>query len=269
MRNILPKKQTLHSALNKLIETGYVKLEPTSENSRRKLIILTEKGKALCKKIVLPFSHAELKAFERLSQKERTTLLELTKKPTRFIREEAHTLFKNNMKTKMIIRQENKNDFNEVYSLIKSAFEKAEHSDGNEQDLANSLRKSDSFIPKLSLVAEIEGKLAGHIMFTEAKVGNDIVLVLAPLSVLPEKQKQGIGTALIKEAHKIARELGYQYSLVLGSEKYYPREGYTPAEEFGIEVPNGIPSANFMAIKLQQNAHPINGKVTYAKEFGI
>lgn len=169
----------------------------------------------------------------------------------------------------MIIREENKSDFNEVYSLVKSAFETAEHCDGNEQDLANSLRNSDAFVPELSLVAEIEGKLAGHIMFTEAKVGEDIVLVLAPLSVLPKNQKQGVGTALMKEAHKIARELGYQYSLVLGSEKYYPRVGYTPAEEFGIEVPEGIPSANFMAMKLQPNAMSIKGKVIYAKEFGI
>lgn len=173
------------------------------------------------------------------------------------------------MEKEMIIRQENKSDFTEVYSLIKSAFETAEHSDGNEQDLVNALRESESFVPELSLVAEIEGKLVGHIMFTEAKVGEDIVLVLAPLAVRPENQKQGIGTALMKKAHNIARESGYQYSLVLGSEKYYPRAGYIPAEEFGIEVPQGIPSVNFMALKLAENAVSISGKVTYAKEFGI
>lgn len=61
----------------------------------------------------------------------------------------------------------------------------------------------------------------------------------------------------------------YLYSLVLGSEKYYPRVGYAPAEKFGIEVPEGIPSVNFMAVKLTENAHPIKGTVTYAKEFGI
>lgn len=263
------KKQTLHSALNKLIKAGNIKLESMPDNSRRKLIVLTEKGKALCKKTTIPFLQAELKAFERLSEKERKKLLELTQKHTSFIREEAHKLLKNNMEVKMIIRQENKNDFNEVYLLVKSAFETAEHCDGNEQDLVNSLRNSDASIPELSLVAEIEGKLVGHIMFTEAKVAENIVLVLAPLSVLPENQKQGIGTALMKKAHKIARELGYQYSLVLGSEKYYPRVGYTPAEGFGIEVPEGIASANFMAMKLQPNAVSISGKVTYAKEFGI
>lgn len=171
--------------------------------------------------------------------------------------------------THMLVRQETSNDYNEVYNLVKEAFATAEHRDGNEQDLVVSLRKSESFVPELSLVAENDGKIAGHILFTEGKVGNDTVLVLAPLSVLPEFQKQGIGTALIKEGHRIAKELGYEYSLVLGSEIYYPRLGYLPAVQFGIEVPEGMPSANFMAIKLQENARLIRGAVTYAKEFGI
>lgn len=169
----------------------------------------------------------------------------------------------------MIIRQENKNDLDKVYDLVKSAFREAEHTDGNEQDLVVSLRKSEAFIPELSLVAEVNGKIAGHIMFTKAKVLNDTVLVLAPLSVLPEFQKQGIGTALIKEGHRISRNLGYEYSLVLGSEKYYTLFGYIQAEKLGILVPEGIPSANFMAIPLQKNPKPIGGAVVYAKEFGI
>lgn len=169
----------------------------------------------------------------------------------------------------MLIRQEQNRDYDEVYSLVKLAFQTAEHSDGNEHDLTNALRKSDAFVPELSLVAEIDGQIAGHIMFTEGKVGNDTVLVLAPLSVSPNFQKQGIGTALMGEAHKIAKELGYQYSLVLGSERYYPRSGYLPAEQFGIEVPDGIPSANFMAIQLAESAPSISGTVSYAKEFAM
>lgn len=169
----------------------------------------------------------------------------------------------------MLIRQETSKDYNAVYNLVKEAFIAAEHSDGTEQDLVDALRNGDAFVPELSLVAEMDGEIAGHILFTEAKVGDDTVLVLAPLSVLPEFQKQGIGTALIKEGHKIAREMGYQYALVLGSETYYPRLGYLPAVQFGIEIPEGMPSANFMAIKLQENAKPISGAVTYAKEFGI
>lgn len=169
----------------------------------------------------------------------------------------------------MLIRQETEKDYDLVYELVKRAFENAEHRDGTEQDLVVSLRKGDAFVPELSLVAELDGRIAGHILFTKAKVGNDTVLVLAPLSVLPEYQKQGIGTALIKEGHRLAEKLGYQYSLVLGSEKYYPRLGYLPARQLGIEVPEGIPSDNFMAIPLQKNGKSVSGAVIYAKEFGI
>ena len=120
----------------------------------------------------------------------------------------------------MLIRKEEPKDYEIIYSLVKDAFDSAEHSDGNEQDLVNALRKGDAFIPELSLVAETDGKIVGHIMFTKAKVAGNTVLVLAPLSVLPEYQRKGIGAALIKEGHKIANELGYEYSVVLVSEKY-------------------------------------------------
>lgn len=169
----------------------------------------------------------------------------------------------------MIIREEKKQDFDEVYTVIKTAFATAEHRDGNEQDLVMALRDSDAFIPDLSLIAELDGKIVVHIMFTEAKVGEDTVLVLAPLAVLPQYQKQGVGTALIEEGHRIAKELHYEYSVVLGSEKYYPRFGYIPAEQMGIEVPDGIPSINFMAIPLQENPKTICGSIVYAKEFGM
>lgn len=169
----------------------------------------------------------------------------------------------------MRIRQETKQDYNEVYRLVTEAFATAEHSDGNEQDLVVALRKNADFVPELSLVAEISGKLAGHIMFSRAKVGDAIVLVLAPLSVRPAFQRQGVGTALMKKAHDIAKKLGYEYILVLGSALYYPQVGYLPAEQFGVKVPEGIPSANFMALKLQEKAKSMSGAVTYAKEFGM
>lgn len=169
----------------------------------------------------------------------------------------------------MFIRQENEQDFEQVYSVVKTAFAAAEYSDGREQDLVVSLRKSRAFIPELSLVAEIDGEIAGHILFTEAKVGGQTVLALAPLAVTPEYQNQGVGTALIQAGHRIAKKLGYQYSLVLGSETYYPRCGYLPAGQLGITVPDGMPADNFMAIVLQKDAVPLGGTVQYAPEFGI
>ena len=169
----------------------------------------------------------------------------------------------------MIIREEKREDREKVYNLVKKAFETAEHADGTEQDLVEALRKSDAFIPQLSLVAEINGEPAGHVMFTKAKSGSCEVLVLAPLSVTPEYQRQGVGTALIEEGHRIARELGFSYSIVLGSEEYYPRLGYREAAGFGVEVPEGIPSANFMAIQLLEGAPALGGPVIYAEEFGL
>lgn len=169
----------------------------------------------------------------------------------------------------MTIRQETSKDYSAVYRLIQEAFSSAEHRDGNEQDLVAALRKSDAFIPELSLVAEQDGMLIGHVLFTKALVGQFPVLVLAPLSVLPAYQRQGIGTALIQAGHAIAKKLGYFHILVLGSETYYPRCGYQPANQLGVAVPDGIPPANFMAIRLQEDAPSISGAVTYAKEFGL
>ena len=169
----------------------------------------------------------------------------------------------------MIIRQEHNKDFQSVYALVKAAFESVEHADGNEQDLVNALRKSGSYIPELSLVAEDDGKIVGHIMFTKLKIANQVQLALAPLSVMPEYQKQGIGTALIQEGHKRAKALGYGYSVVLGSEKYYPRTGYLPAKNYGISAPFEVPDENFMVCKLSENAPAVSGVVQYAKEFGI
>nr|WP_325181811.1 N-acetyltransferase [uncultured Oscillibacter sp.] len=169
----------------------------------------------------------------------------------------------------MQIRRETPDDYEEVYALIMEAFASAEHADGTEQDLTAALRKSAAFIPELSLVAEANGRLAGHILFTKITIGGREALALAPLSVRPEYQRQGVGTALMDEGHRIAKELGYSYSVVLGSERYYPRFGYVPAERFGIVVPEGVPSINFMARKLREDAGPMNGPVCYAKEFGM
>lgn len=107
------------------------------------------------------------------------------------------------------------------------------------------------------------------VKFNRGSVGGKTILVLAPLAVLPEYQQHGIGSALIREGHRIAAELGYEYISVLGSETYYPRFGYVPAAQFGIKEPAGIPSANFMALKLRPEAPQLCGFLQYPKEFGL
>ncbi len=167
------------------------------------------------------------------------------------------------------IREENKKDYEEVYNVIKTAFATAEHSDGNEQELVVALRNSNNFIPELSLIAVQDNKIVGYILFTKIKIGKYEELALAPLGILPEYQKQGIGKRLIEEGHKKAKELGYHYSVVLGSETYYPKSGYVPAIQYGIKAPFDVPDENFMAIKLNNTNENISGTVEYAKEFGI
>ena len=167
------------------------------------------------------------------------------------------------------IRQENKNDYEEIYNVVKTAFETAEHCDGNEQDLVVALRKGDNFIPELSLVALEDNKIVGYILFTKIRIGEYEEVALAPLGVLPKYQKKGIGSKLIKEGHIIAKKLGYHYSVVLGSNEYYSKFGYIPAAEYGIKAPFDVPSENFMAIKLNDTREDVQGIVKYAKEFGI
>lgn len=165
------------------------------------------------------------------------------------------------------IRRAEPGDVKEVYELIRTAFAEAEHSDGDEQDLVERLRKSEEYIPDLDLVAVDGKRVVGHILFTRLGLGATRALALAPLAVLPSLQQSGIGTALLQEGHRVACELGFAVSVVLGSEHYYPRVGYQAASLFGIKAPFDVPDENFMALSLQKNAHIESGMVAYAPAF--
>lgn len=169
----------------------------------------------------------------------------------------------------MKIRQERISDYAVVYEVVKVAFASAEHSDGNEQDLVTALRNSGAFVPELSLVAEVDGTIVGHILFTKADVDGHTVLALAPLSVLPTYQKQGIGLALMAEGHRIAKELGFDYSVVLGHAEYYPKAGYRPASRFGIKALFDVADGNYMAVKLNPDAKELHGVMRYDAAFGL
>lgn len=169
----------------------------------------------------------------------------------------------------MEIRQETYDDYGAVYQIVKDAFAVAEQSDGHEQDLVIALRNSRAFVPELSLVAVENGKVIGHILFTKVQIGKYIELALAPLAVHPFYQRKGIGLALIKKGHSVAKKLGYSYCVVLGHSKYYPKAGYVPASLYGIKAPFDVPNENFMAVKLKEGVKFINATVKYDEAFGI
>lgn len=170
------------------------------------------------------------------------------------------------------LRQENEKDYKSVFQLIEKAFEHEEYSDHKEQFLVERLRKSDAFIPELSIVAELENKIIGHILLTKLEIKNDLEsfesLALAPVSVLPEFQGKGIGSKLIMHSHKVAKDLGYKSIILLGHQDYYPRFGYELCKKYNIEMPFDVPAENCMVIALVENGLAgVSGKVVYPSAF--
>ena len=170
------------------------------------------------------------------------------------------------------IRQEVQADYPIVFDLIEKAFRNEVISNHREQFLVERLRKSVSFKPELSLVATVEQEIVGYILLTKIRIEtnskNITSLALAPVAVLPVFQKNGIGGLLIEEAHRIAKELGYESVIVLGHEKYYPKFGYKLLNEFNITLPFDAPKENCMALELIPYAlRNSAGKVIYPNEF--
>jgi len=168
----------------------------------------------------------------------------------------------------MIIRREKEEDFKDIYEINKQAFKQKD-----ESELIERIRISKNFVPELSLVAEEDGKIIGHILFSKIKIiGEEEYesLALAPMAVLPELQKQGIGGKLIKEGLNKARELGFNSVIVSGHKDYYPRFGFERASKWNIKCPFQVPDEAFMATELNAGALANkSGIVEYPEEFGI
>ncbi len=192
---------------------------------------------------------------------------------------------------KFRIREERIEDRAEVERVVELAFADVRDSDHTEHLLVRRLRDCAAFVPELSLVAEDEeGGIVGHILLTKVEIVPDdapatvqsddqsscgradstpaVSLALAPLSVLPEFQLQGIGSALIVQAHRHAVALGFGSAVVLGHKDYYPRFGYRPASQFGINLPFDAPAECCMAIELIPGSlSGIHGTVRYSPPF--
>jgi putative acetyltransferase len=122
---------------------------------------------------------------------------------------------------------------------------------------------------RLSLVAEIDGVIAGHIAFSEVTVTGSLAgstgLGLAPLAILPELQRQGLGVQLVGEGLCACERLGAGFVVVLGAPEYYHQFGFRSAVLFGLENEYGA-SEEFMALELKTGTMT-PGLIRYAPEF--
>jgi putative acetyltransferase len=152
------------------------------------------------------------------------------------------------------IRPETKNDYAAIRKVNDLTFERPE-----EGRLVDNLRQLPEFEPRLSLVAELDGQIIAHALFSpifiQSKDNEEYpCLSLGPIAVIPEFQNQGVGGKLIEAGHRAALELDYTAVLLLGHPGYYPRFGYLPADKWKISNPWKIDGDPWMAIELIKGA---------------
>lgn len=171
-----------------------------------------------------------------------------------------------------IIRQERKEDYRDTEEVVRRAYENETYSDQSEHTLVAKLRKSEVFVPDLSLVAVNEDKIIGHILLSKIWIDTEDKkvesLALAPISVLPEYQNKGVGRKLIQQALTIAEKLDFESVIVMGHEAYYPKFGFKKASHWGIQAPFEIPDELLMAIELKDNSlDHVSGVIQYSNAF--
>lgn len=128
------------------------------------------------------------------------------------------------------IRNESPTDVGAIDAVTREAFAGAEHSDGTEQDIVAALRDAGTL--SVSLVAELGGEVVGHVAASPVRLAPEAVgewFGIGPLSVRPDRQKQGIGAALMEAALERLRERGAAGVVLLGDPEYYRRFGFVQA----------------------------------------
>jgi putative acetyltransferase len=146
----------------------------------------------------------------------------------------------------MLIRPEEERDSTAVRAVNEAAFGRAA-----EARLVEELRTRAR--PVVSLVAEENGTVAGHLMFSPVLLSGQPelkIMGLGPMAVLPERQRQGIGTALARAGVDRCRDLGFGAAVVLGHPTYYSRFGFQPSALYGIAGEFDVPEEAFMVLEL-------------------
>lgn len=169
------------------------------------------------------------------------------------------------MTKQLILREERPEDVQAVQAMVVQAFDKSPET----ATLVELMRVRNKLL--LSYVAEQEGRIVGNIMFLPSALKSDgmevEVATLAPMCVLPEFQRQGIGTRLTKEALRILHERGHPVVFVLGHPEFYPRFGFRPAGPVGIKS-GDYDGPAFMVLELRQGAlNGMTGELIYPPEF--
>jgi|SRR5687767_6645218 putative acetyltransferase len=164
----------------------------------------------------------------------------------------------------MHIRDERPEDAGSIRAVNLTAFETRV-----EADLVDALR--DQATPIVSLVAEDAEAIVGHIFFSPVTLAERpglSLMGLAPMAVLPAKQRQGIGSHLVREGLERCRRAGAGAVVVVGHSTYYPRFGFVPASRFGLDCEYNVPDDVFLACELGDGAlRGVAGTVRYHPAF--
>lgn len=164
------------------------------------------------------------------------------------------------------VRAEVAGDFNAIDVVNLSAFQGEA-----EAQLVGDLRNSAGFIPDLSLVAELNGRVVGHVVLSKVQLksgaGSKEILALGPMSVVPSQSHRGIGSELIDAAVARARPLCYAAIVVAGHPEYYKRFGFRPAADWGVTCNLDIPQDALLAMELTEGALAGGGEVEYPAIF--
>jgi putative acetyltransferase len=162
----------------------------------------------------------------------------------------------------LILRKETIADIDAITEVTIAAFKNLAVSNQTEQYIINALRDADALT--LSLVAEIDGRIVGHIAFSPVSIsdGTKDWYGLGPISVLPEYQKQGIGKSLVNEGLSLLKELCGQGCALVGDPNYYKRFGFRNYPEL---VHEGIPQEVFLALPFNEKVP--KGTIDFHKSF--